>query len=358
MDPDLRPQTTEPTNPELQPDLPQHNPALGLNKKQRKSRKKIWLFIGIPVVLILALVAAFWFYYSNPNRVLGDVVKQFNESKSSAYDGTVIFNGKGENQQFAFTSQFNGQQSETSGQLNTTNEISAGAVDINVDLSVITSENEAYIKLDNAGEVGDMISAMAGGGPEIEALLPLFDELEGNWVGLSNDSGEQLGVDAQCDNKKVSDWLSNEKQTFRDLFNDHQFIKAERAGGFSLTELHYSLTFDHQIAQEFVNHVQELESYQQAKQDCPILDNFAFTMSQVPEVTGDIWVNTWTHAIKRVSLKLNDPMFDATLDAKLNLNTQIDIQIPSDSKTFEEIFNQFMEKQMEQQMGQLQTQMQ
>jgi hypothetical protein len=345
MDPDLRPQA--PINQDFQPNEPQHNPALDLNKKQRKSRKKIWLFVSIPVILVLALVAAFWFYYSNPNRVLGDVVKKTYESDTVGYDGTVTVRGT-EGEAFEITSKLNGEINDNSLSANTSNQISIGAINLNVDLGIIAKEDSAYLKINNATELANFIQTFVEDDSQIAAILPLFEELESTWISFDSESTEEMGVAGNCDPSKIDAWLENEKQVLYDLFKDHQFTTAKRGSDISLTEQQYSLTFDVQMAQEFFDHVLELESYKQLQQECDL--DIEFDMSSMPELSADIWVNPWTHDVKRIAVKAVDPSYEMTLDLRVELNKQVDIQIPTDAKTLDEILGQYMQKQMDQQL--------
>lgn len=350
MDPDLRPQspTQPPINQEFQPNLPpQHNPVLELNKKQRKSRKKMWLSIAIPVAVALVLAAVFWFYYSAPNRVLGDVLKNTYDSDTVGYDGTVTVRSTEADQSFEVTSQINGEAASQSLSINTSNKISVGVVDLNIDLGFIASQDSAYLKVNNATELGSLISTFAGDNPDVEALLPLFEELESTWISFNSETAEELGMES-CDANKIEDWLEGEKQTFYDLFKDHQFVTAKRASDISLTEQQYNLAFDAQAAQEFFDHIQELESYKRMQQECDI--DVSFDSSEAPDLSGDIWVNPWTHELKRIAIKAVDPSYEMTLDLRVELNKQVNIQAPTDAKTLDDIFGQYMQKQMEQQL--------
>lgn len=349
MDPDLRPQapTPLPTNQDFQPNLPpQHNPISDLNKKQRKSRKKLWLFIAIPVVLVLALVAAFWFYYSAPNRVLGDVLKNTYDSETIGYDGTVTFRGTEADSPFEVTSQINGEGGNHTLSLNTSNKISVGVVDLNIDLGLIANQDSAYVKINNAIELGNLIQTFAGDNPEIDALLPLFEELESTWISFDGETTQQLGMES-CDANKIEDWLESEKQTFYDLFKEHQFVTAKRGNDISLTEQHYSLAFNVQAAQEFFDHIEELESYKQMQQECNI--DVSFDGSKAFDLSADIWVNPWTHELKRIAVKAVDPSYEMTMDLRVELNKQVNIQAPTDAKTLDDILGQYMQQQMEQQ---------
>lgn len=350
MDPDLRPQNNPTPNPQniynmQSPEQP--SPVVVSHQKRSKGGKKKWWIISGIVVLVIAALAAGWLYYTNPSRVLADVVKGVSTTKTADYNGRLTLHNKEGNLDAAV--ELNGQASETAFTANTSNQISFGAIDLNVDLSVAAEGETAYIKLNNASEVGDLIQTLLQNNPYFNAdtMTPLFEELEDTWLSLNNESGEDLGVANTCDPKQVSEWFKNENQTLRDLFGQNQFIKAERTGGFSLTGQQYSLSVDKQVAQAFLDQVSNMESFQKIEQECGEL---SFDTSKLPDVKADIWVNRWSHDLERAVINVDSEEYEMTLDIYPGLDKPVNIQMPTDAKTLEEIFGEYMQGQMQEQL--------
>lgn len=347
MDPDLRPQlpgnnlNQNPQNIyDMQP--PVHTPMHPPEKKRFGAKK--WLVVsGISLLVVGALTAVWALYYNSPGRVLADVFNQSATSKTAGYTGTVTTVGKGD-LQFESTSDISGEINENALTANTQNKVTLGALDVSLDLDLlVTEESVAYLKLTNAAELGTLVQSVMGGNPYADAYTPLFEQLESTWIKLDGSSEESFGsISSTCDTKKLTEWAEREEQTLRKLFNENQFFNAKRSG-FSLTEQRYALSLDTQKAQEFINQLRALESYQQIQESCDITEGFSD--ENWPTMTMDIWVNPWTHDLKRINATIDDENYSSTIDMYLDLGKEVNIKAPSDAKTFKEVMEDFQQDQ-------------
>lgn len=332
--------TSEDNNPSSHPSAPR--PTSGVVK----NRKRLFIIGGI-IVVLLAVVVAAWLYYSNPKKVMADALAKTLSADTGSLKGTATFDSKDQNTPVKMSIDFDAAQSKEAGKIDAKAKMSFGAADLNIDASLITTKEDSYLKINNAKQLSQFATVLAGGNQEMaKAFDPLMQQIDNRWIEINQQEQEASPCSAALLQAKLS---NDDQKTLKKLFENNQFLKTKDVGS-SFSEHHYSLTFDKNAGQKFLDESLNLASFKKIKEACDTdsvatyLKKTSESTDEKPTVKAELWVNRWNHKPTKIMISAEDSEATLSLTSDIKLGDTVTINKPTDATPLQEITKEFQEQ--------------
>ncbi|HSX28729.1 MAG TPA: hypothetical protein VLF60_04745 [Candidatus Saccharimonadales bacterium] len=320
----------------------------GMTGGKAKNRKKLYIIIGVVLVVVIAAIAG-WLFYSQPRKVMADALGKTVGAQSGVFTGNVTYNTKGSSNAVKVSVDFTGQGNKSSSQLDAKGKVSIGAVDFTLDTSFLSADKASYFKINNAKQIGDVISALAGGTYKdaATAYTPLLTKIDNKWVKIDQqDATADVG---KCTTALDSFTLSKSDQNaLEKLFASHEFIKAKKTGKPTFSEVHYNLSFEGSAVEPFLTGAENLDSFKAIKDACKTDDTIkglkqstSTSDAKDTKMTAELWVNKWTHKPTKIMITTEDSQAKLVFSSNIDLGKKVNVSKPASSTNLSDIIKDF-----------------
>lgn len=355
---DREPSTASQPQPQSQPSSPVVGPAVTPEpavtqaepttttppqvSAQPRSKKPLiaGIAIGAALLLLGGGVAAYQFWYQNPDKVVTDSIVKALAAKTMSYTGSVDVTGESA-VKVTLVGSANDSAFTTAAKITMT----SGAASIVVDGDVQTHENgDMYFKIKNAKDLSKSFFTMSGMASN-EAIDAFVAKIDNKWVKVtSKDLDNQTDSDAtSCMSDAVAKLRTDAavRREVTDAYAKQRFVVVKESLGEKNGSLGYKLDFDETKAKAFVTDLKKTKLYSEL-QKCDkdfAIDEKDVTSGEKSDTTTtvEVWANKWTHELTKMNIDVADKTTKAAIVAEPVFNKPVTIAAPTDVVTFEQL---------------------
>lgn len=365
--------TTAPVQPEKQPVTPVEAPvntpevttafpnAQTPQLPVKKSKKGLIIGLVSAGVVILGLASAGIVYatvYNNPENAVIDAFSKALSAKSSSVTGTANYKTQDVSVKLDLSTAAN---EAGQGSADATVTLTASGKDYTLKGHLAGTKDEIYVKLDDLrsvieGSLGEEYAEM------IDTYGSLLDKIDSKWVvikqsditDLTNDSVSDK--ETQCIQGEVAKLQTDAslRNEVMDVYRKNPLFTVESKGSDSDGN-HYILTpVSSDKAQNFSKAVVETKFFK-AIDDCTSSDlkksftdsSSSSSSSSAPTPSIGVWVDGWSHELKKVSLSMKDDEAELTSEFKTKFNNNPSVTIPKADTTVDDLKSEIADLQQQ-----------
>ncbi len=329
---------------------------------QPRSRKKLFIIIGVVVAALLLLgFAIFSLWYNKPENVVSDSFMKLATAKSSEGTMTLVM-PSGESSNNVAVSYVQNEANELSGTASIKSTGNGPAIDVKGSYAV-DKEQTAFVKVEN---LRTTIDAVAESDPSMAMYAQMFDgvidSIDNKWISISQADLQKLsGTESEdkeltCVEGKFEEFKksSSQQNEIQSLFNKYPFLQVNQVGTETVEGVmsnHYQLKPDEAKAKDFLAGAKNLTLFKNidgcveedlAKQvDESVKEDSNADDSKATQ-TIDYWVGTWSHQPVKLSIKSTEDSKTTMFEFKPKLNTSPTVTIPKADKSIIELQEELM----------------
>jgi len=324
-------------------------------------KKKKGLLIGIivgVVVLLLGVAAAlvYFLWYQNPDKVVTDSILNTMQAKTGTFTATLDSND------------------ESKTRMTMAGKVNEKAMSIDADFStlsggktvsvkgggVVDFNGDIYVKVANAKElITSLFSSLSSSEVPASVVQPMNDfaaKVNDQWIKISAEDMKSVSTQAsdtqKCTQAVTSSFMQDNvmKSEIGKLYEQNRFIVISKDLGEQNGSKGFELKGDNAKAKSFILGFKNTKLYKDLnacdksfvieEKDLSSLDS-----QDSSTVTTELWVNTWTHQITRLSVKSNEATNKSSVVIEPVVNGTVSIDIPSSSKTVKDLIKDFEDMQ-------------
>jgi hypothetical protein len=313
--------------------------------KKKRGRLVGLIVAAVLVVLGVAGVLAYNFWYQNPEKVLTDGLVNAIKAKSVLYTGTLSMTGDQE-----FKIEVSGKSNTATGDL--TAKVTAKVDGKDMTLSggaLVDDKGDLYFKIANVDNFVKEYRETQS--PEFQQLIDdLIAKVNDQWIRVNADDlktfSDAAAAGQTCINDAVKKIQSDESTTteLADTYKKHRFITIEKNLGTQNGSLGYQLTADTTIAKAFVVDFKNTKLYKTLHECDPSIvfdENEMFKTSESTskeETRTEIWVSQWSHQITKVYSENTTDTNKGIFVIEPKFNEKVDaVKAPEKSTTLKQL---------------------
>lgn len=349
-------QTTPPVAPPVYPASPTATPLpeQPVANAEPPKKKKKGLIAAIIVIVILAVLGgggalAYNFWYQNPEKVVTDALGNMLKAKSVSYTGNFEF----KNEDTTMKIDIDGKNSDQTGVVNVTADITASGQTLNVKGSGLTDKDgNLYVKLSGVEKAFDTAFASYGLTAAQSPYGPLIKKVEDKWIKVAasdlNELSEDAGKTQTCvtDAIKSIDTDSSVKNELVSLYDKNRFIIVGDKLGSKDGSLGYNIKVDPTIAKAYYEGVGTTSL---GKKLTACDDSIKFTANdEVDDVaktdpgTVEVWVSRFTHELTEFNgERKSTEDGDVSFVFKPVFNQAVTVDVPTNTTSVKEIIDEY-----------------
>jgi phosphotransferase system IIB component len=319
----------------------------------KKSKKGLIIGLVVAGVVILGLASSALVYalvYNNPDNAVTDAFSKIFTAKSSSVTGTAMIKTQDSSVKMDLSSASNqsGQASVDASVV-----VTVSGKDYTLKSHIVGTKDEVYVKLD------DLRSVITGAlGADYSAVIDqyygsLLDKIDGKWVVIkqsdidSLSSGTVSNKESQCVHDEIGKLQSvaTLRNELMDVYKKNPLFTVASKGSDSDGN-HYSLTpVSNDKAKSFLSAMTGTKFFT-AVDNCvstdlkkEFTDNVSSPSSTADTATGtlDVWVDGWSHNLKKISLNIKDSSTELTSEFKTTFNNNPAVTIPKGETTVDDL---------------------
>lgn len=350
---------TEPVNPPVIPaenepqPQPTSEPTSGLVVTPKKSKKKLIALLSIVGAVLVVLGgswAAYALWYNNPDNAVQDAFSKALSAKSMTTTGTIKSTSDGTTIKIDMSTATN-EAKQSSADL--TLGVTASGQTYTVKGHFASTSDAVFVKLD---DVRSLLTASFSA--DEKAMFDtyygsLLDKIDSKWVIIKQSDLESLSdgsvttKETQCFQTEIAkiETDASVRNELSDLYKKHPLFTIESKGSDSDGN-HYNLVpVTNAKAKEFAIAAVETKFFK-TLDDCTsddlkksFTDSFNEASDQESKTTGsiEVWVDGWTHTLKKVTVTSKDDTTDVVIEVKPVFNTNPSVTIPAGQTTVDDL---------------------
>lgn len=327
----------------------------------KKSKKGLIIGLIAAGVVVLSLITATLVYalvYNSPENAVVDAFSKAMTAKSGSVKGAATI----KSQDSSFKLDINSLSNEA-GQNATdvTGTITTSGKDYTVKGHFAGTKNEYYIKLDDlrtlingalGTEYSDMIDTYYGS---------LLDKIDGKWVVIKQSdldelsSGSVSSKESQCVQDELTKLQTDAslRKELTDVYRKNPLFTITSKGS-DADGNHYSLVpVSDDKAKNFITALVETKFFK-AVDDCTSSDlkkelTDSSSSSSSSKATGslEVWVDGWSHNLKKFQLNIKDSETELTSEFKTTFNNNPAVTLPKADTTVDDLTSEIQKIQDE-----------
>lgn len=334
----------------------------------KKSKKKLVIGLIAGGVVLLGLIVGILVYalvYNKPENVVFDAFANALSAKSGEAKGKVSFKASGADISMDLSIATN-QSNETSGNL--TVNIAAAGRKATLKTDFAGNDDKVFFKINNLKEeikkaFGEQVPNMF-----MTYYKDLVGKLDNKWVVITRKELEEYDKDSSsnkeslCVQEQFAKLRTDEavRKEVLDVYKKQQFLKVESKGG-DKDGNRYRLTIDTEKADEFGKALVDTKFFK-GVDDCTKEDlkksmekgsDWSESESSKSEVTFEIWVDGFSHTLKRVVFDFDAGEeasgTEANIDFYTDFSTNPVVNMPKADTTLDDIKTEI--KDLQEQIG-------
>lgn len=341
-----------PAENEPQPEVVE--PASGMVLPPKKSKKKLVIVLAAIVAVLLIVFGGAWaayaLWYNTPDNAVSDAFSKALSAKSGSMTGTLTMNADGSTVKAEISSASN-EAKQTSATVVLT--IGGSGGEYKLTGNFVGTPDTLYVKLQ---DLRSTISQALGS--EYSAMIDQFyggliNKIDGKWVVLKSSDlatltgGSVSSAETQCFENEIAK-LQSDSATRDELiatYKNNPLFVVESKGSDSDGN-RYSLTpVSDDKAKAFANAVVETKFFK-ALDDCSKDDlkksfidstNESTSDDTVADATFNVWVDGWTHELKKVAMSAKDDDGELNGEFKPVFNNNPSVTVPTGETTFDDL---------------------
>lgn len=372
MAPDIKPNNSPSNIPSTNqnPAQPQEPPIpaqpLNLppleNEPQKNSKKKKIIIAVVLIILILGgAIAAFFLWYSNPDKAVSDAVQ--NAMKSKTIDANGLATIQGANNSGKVTVAFDTKADNSTGESMSNAKATFAVPPLKLSVSgayATDSKGASYVKLNNTKPIISNLTTIAMLDKAAEKPLnQLATKTNNKWVKLSQDDltpapetittenqdGETTGQNKQseqinkCSSKVIKNFYQDQKQQneLLDIYKDNKFIVIKNTGKSENIQgsdsVQYDISLDETKITSFIKEAIETDAGKTLQKCYPdFIVNEIKNMKDIEiddSVALSLWVSRWSHQLTRVQAISEEESNKSTIKIDTKFNEDVDVTMPT-----------------------------
>ncbi len=317
--------------------------SLATAKAPKSKKKPLIIGLVLLLVIVVAAICTYFFWYQNPNKVVGDALGNVINAESVEADYTMTL----ENTEDDGTVEVSGifKANEEKAQLDAKATVS-GEIDFDVDASaIVDKDNTAYLKVN---DVKTLVSQIIGGA-EIGALPPSFDTLitkiDGNWIKITEKDLEEFTQGSTSENceSKALDKIRNDSATkneLRELYVKYPLITVVENLGSESASIGYVVEPNNENTKKFIEGVNNTTVYKELKTCDPNIEDVKYE-DVIDEKNTDqrveVWINRWTHELSKMTVSGTDDSAKYTFSTNPKFNGAPAVETPDEALTVQDL---------------------
>lgn len=338
-----------------------------------KKKGKLIAIISLIVVALLGVgaVLAYFLWYQNPDKVVTDGILNAMQAKTATYTATMDSNDDSKTR-LVMMGKVN--EAAMSADLDFSTASNGATVTVKGG-AVIEFKGDMYVKVTNATELVTMLlSSLSVGQTPAEVTQPINDfasKINDKWIKISAEDTKALSQetsDAQkCTQNAMAKFQQDKAMTAEigRLYEKNRFIAIVKDLGEQNGSKGYELKGDNAKLKAFILGLKDTQIYKDMnacdktfvidEKDLASLDK-----EEEVKTTTQLWVNTWTHQITKLSMVSNEADNKSSMVVEPVFNQTVSIDIPRDTKSVNDVMTDFQKMQeavMSQMYGMPQSQM-
>ena len=318
----------------------------------KKSKKGLIIGLAIAAVVVLGLVSAGLVYalvYNNPENAVVDAFSKSMTAKSGSVTGSATIKTQDTSFKLDLAALSN-EAGQNSADVTAT--ITASGKDYVVKGHLAGTKNEYFIKVDDlrslikgalGAEYADAIDAYYGS---------LIDKIDGKWVVIKQSdldelsSGSVSSKESQCVQDEIAKLQTDAslRNEVTDVYKKNPLFVVTSKGS-DADGNHYSLApVGDDKAKNFINALVETKFFK-ALDDCTSSDlkkeatdsSSSSTSSSKATGTLEVWVDGWSHNLKKFQLNIKDSETELTSEFKTTFNNNPAVTLPKGETTVDDL---------------------
>lgn len=345
-----------------QNDAPVSLPA----SKPRQNKKKPAMIAAIAgvVVLIIALVCLYFFWYQNPQKVVTDAVANAVNAKQTAAKGSMVVKMKGGGD---VKIDFNGEGDQKVGKADLTIDVNSNGVKFKATGNFIAAENgDYYVRANNVQQAVDMmveqmISSFMTAETPPEAkdqakqmfkqqFDPIVAKIDNKCIHITAADAREANKDLEklqtCLNE-VRTMVREDKDTTRELasaYKQHQFVRIDKELGSKDGALGYQVSIDEGVSKKFGEATKDSKIAKKIKscsnESSDTTRNDSTDSSKVTSEKTEVWVNRWSHTLQKLSTDVTDDGTNTKLDVKFDYGKKPAVEVPQGATPLKDVMKE------------------
>jgi hypothetical protein len=316
-------------------------------------KKKKGLLIGIivgVVVLLLGVAAAlvYFLWYQNPDKVVTDGMLNAMQAKTGTFTATLDSNDESKTS-MTLAGKVNEKAMSIDAGFST---LSSGKTVSVKGGGVVDFKGDIYVKVANAKElITSLFSSLSSSEVPASVVQPMNDfaaKVNDQWIKISAEDMKSVSTQAsdtqKCTQAVTSSFMQDNvmKSEIGKLYEQNRFIVISKDLGEQNGSKGFELKGDNAKAKSFILGLKNTKLYKDLnacdksfvieEKDLSSIDSQDNSM-----VTTELWVNTWTHQITKLSVKSNEATNKSSMVIEPVFNGAVSIDIPSSSKTVKDV---------------------
>lgn len=324
---------------------------------KRKKGKLIAIIVAVVVALLgVGTVLAYFLWYQNPDKVVTDGILNAMQAKTATYTATIDSNDESKMRLIVA-----GKANEAAMSADLDFTMTSGGKNVAVKGgAVVEFKGDMYVKVANASElVTTFLDGALGGGASAEVAQPINDfasKINDKWIKISAEDTKSLSQETSETQKCTQDAMAKFQQDkamtaeIGRLYEKNRFITIVKDLGEQNGSKGYELKEDNAKLKAFVLGLKDTQIYKDLNAcDKSIVidekDLSSLDKSEEATTTTELWVNTWTHQITKLSVKSNEADNKSTMVVEPVFNQTVSIDIPRDTKSVNDVMVEFQKMQ-------------
>lgn len=324
---------------------------------KKKKGKLIAIIAAIIVVLLgVGSALAYFLWYQNPDKVVTDGILNAMQAKTATYTATIDSNDESK-MRFVMAGKVNEAAMSTDLDFSMT----SGGKDVAVKGgAVVEFKGDMYVKVANVSElVTTLLDSVSGGQTSSEVTQPINDfanSINDKWIKISAEDTKAFSQETSDAQKCTQDAMAKFQQDkamtaeIGRLYEKNRFIAIAKDLGEQNGSKGYELKEDNAKLKAFILGLKDTQIYKDlnACDKSIVIDEKDLTsLDKAEETTStvELWVNTWSHQITKLSVKSNEADNKSSMVVEPVFNQAVSIDIPRDTKSINDVMTDFQKMQ-------------
>jgi len=340
--------------------------------KPKSKKKTILILLAIVLFVLVAGGTAFAMWYTYPDNVTADAVKNLVSSKTMINEGNYSYTDKTDKFDISFKTQSDAPN--LAGSLDAKAKIKYQDFSVNVDGAVMMSQSGiVYFKLNNAGELVNKALETDYGklyikSPKLQDAIKKFvAKIDNKWIKLDQNDIDSYSKDYKkertCSQKTLSSFYNDSSQQNEvvDAYKAHRFIVVKNTGKTQTINGHesvgYALRYDGKKGNEFETALNKTKVSKELKK-CSGDKTPDHKQTKKEQQTAEkeankaktiVWISRWDHQLTKVEVTSDDKGAKSDFSATFKPNEKTQLTDPKSSikakdlqKDFENLYTTFL----------------
>ena len=336
--------TSTPTAERVAPVPP---PEKSPSQDNKKKKKIVIGGIAGLIVLVIAAVCLYLFWFQNPQKVVTDAIIHASQAEELALKGELNVKVQGNDIKI----DFDGEGNQSVGKASVTIDAKVQNMKLKATADVVAADNgDYYLKAGNVQQAADaladqFISSLAAANVSSEQkeqmkaqfkaqIDPIVAKVDNRWIRVSaedtKDTTEELSKLQTCVSE-VRTLLREDDSASRELsdaYKKHQFISIDEKLDSKDGALGYKVSVNKETAKKFEEATKESKVVKKLESctDTTANDETSVDDATQAEEEMTIWVSRWSHTLEKISLsaKQDEVKTDAEVEFDFDKSPKVD----------------------------------